>query len=121
MLQGTLNTNPATAYVGTWIGNISMSDSSMVTFTRVQQPGDTGSFTFACETTSSPTKTVTVTDDSLVFDLQRAIRAPNHGVDSGMARVVVTVCDVALTTYIPSVLAELEVSGHGSLGERSDQ
>ena len=98
----TLTSNPGTAYVGTWRGEIfaPMSENVMVTWTWVQQPGDTGSFTFARETTSSPTRPVTVSHDSIVFDLQNAIRAPNQGVDSGMARVVVAVCGDSLNGYI---------------------
>ena len=98
----TLTANPGAAYVGTWRGEIfaPMSDNVMVTWTWVQHPGDTGSFTFARETTSSPTRTVTVSNDSIVFDLQNAIRAPNQGVDSGMARVVVAVCGDSLNGYI---------------------
>jgi arylsulfatase A-like enzyme len=107
-------TDPAAAYVGTWSGSIfaPMSDSAMVTFTWVQQPGDTGSFTFAREATSSPTTTVTVSNDSLVFDLQHAIRAPNQGVDSGMARVVVSACGDALNGYIL-------LRGRGAGGQRA--
>ena len=94
--------SPPTVYVGKWRGEIFApgSDSVMVGWTWAQQPDGVGSFTFGRETTPSPTRTVTVSNDSIVFDLERAVTAPIQGVGSAMARMVVAACGDTLDGYI---------------------
>jgi arylsulfatase A-like enzyme len=87
------------AYVGTWRGKIFApgSDSALVTWTWVQRADSAGVFTFAAETTSTATRIVALSPDSIVFDLTNSVR--QRGSPNSSMRIVASACGNDIAGY----------------------
>jgi len=68
-----------TDYSGTWRGRLLSRnrDSVMVNWTWVNGPDGTGSMTFADEMAAAPTRVISATTDSVVFELLRPLTGPD--------------------------------------------
>ena len=100
--------DPLAGYGGTWRGSIFApgSDSALVTWTWFQRQDSTGSFTFAAETASTPTRIVSLSPDSIVFDLTRPVTGSADPATS--LRIVASACGNDITGY---AIARMSMGG----------